>query len=101
MSWLSDWMDDILMKRVVGLIARRLIDFVAGALLTVSCFGTDICSSFSTWITTNATELEVFLVATVLGLVSMVWSLSQKKGDVKEIRRQASLVRFERNKRLG
>jgi len=91
MSWLSDLFDSMLLKRVVGLAVRRLIDFAAGALLTISCFGTDICGSFASWISQNATQLEVFLISLVMGAISAAWSFSQKKSDIKEIRRQEKL----------
>lgn len=86
MSWLSNWIDGLLVKRVLGLLVRRAIDFVAGALLTVSCFGTNICESFASWLSENATEAETFIIAGILAIVSILWSFTQKRTDIKTIR---------------
>lgn len=87
MSWFGKWFDELLLKRVVGLVTRRLIDFIVGALGATVCFGTDVCESLGEWIAANVSSIEAFVLAAALAAVSTVWSFKQKKNDVKEIRK--------------
>lgn len=86
MSWLSKWFDELLLKRVTGLLTRKILDWIVGALAASVCFGTELCTSLSEWIVQNMTQIEAFSLAAVVAVFTTLWSFNQKKEDVKKIK---------------
>lgn len=78
------WFDTLILKRIAGLLARRVIDIAVGALLATSI---PVLVSLADWARTNNNQLEALIVAIVLGLSSAAWSFLQKKADIKRIKR--------------
>ena len=78
------WIDNILLKRVIGILVRRLIDVVAGVLLAASA---PVLVSLGEWVLANGKEIEALLLAIALSLFSIIWSWTQKKEDQQKIKR--------------
>jgi len=76
------WLENIIWGRLLGLLARRVVDFAAGALLASVI---PVLVSLGEWIKANDAELVALIISSVLAAVSIVWSYVQKKKDVAKI----------------
>lgn len=80
------WLDELLMKRIIGLLIRRLLVFLSGVLVASYCFGTKVCTSFAEWLSLNEDGIVALGIALTFFVVSTVWSYFQKKNDLNHIR---------------
>lgn len=93
MSWFK-WFDDMLLKRVVGLAVRKAIDYAVAALAVVGCFGLDICGALAGFISEHFDGIEALIVAAAGAVITFIWSFTQKKKDVAEIKRKDRVINY-------
>lgn len=80
----TGWIDELIFKRVIGLLVRKGLDYLVGILLA-SVFPVFI--SLGQWILENQVELQAAIIAVIVGIVTTLWSFVQKKKDVVKIRK--------------
>ena len=87
MSWMTDWFDELLLKRIAGLLVRRGLDYIGTLLVALPCFGTNLCTNTSEFLAANTEDIVTVSIGLVMLLLSVFLSFKQKKQDVKTIRR--------------